>query len=205
MSDRNYTTKRVELPLSTNKEYVLVDVYAYRSRSAGNVNVANALNLEVPFKLDVASRDADGWQGYVNGRFVIGEGMDCDLFREVIRDTPVTPQEDDEFKAKSGGFEWKNGDACVYDGREYVFVGMTPTLDDVSCILFSSENGVERVSVNELRKPETEAERIEREQIGLACKIVGYDELCGKRNLNIDCSAAMRAVIDCMIKSGYRK
>lgn len=83
-----------------------------------------------------------------------------------------TPEEKEAFevmtKATSHaiGTEWKNGDECTYDGSKYIFVGMTPTLNDVACIIFDHKNGIEHVSVNKLRKPETK--RKERERLEAA-------------------------------------
>ena len=64
--------------------------------------------------------------------------------------------------------EWSNGDACLYDGSDYIFVGMTPTFNDVSCIIFSAINGIEHVSVNKLRKQETQEQREERDRLEAA-------------------------------------
>lgn len=85
-----------------------------------------------------------------------------DLMMEQVKPIPQTKE-----------VEWVNGDACIYDGSEYTFVGMTPTFNDLSCIVFDVKNGIEHVCVRKLSKPETEAERKEREELEAA-----YDLRC---------------------------
>ncbi|AUR95781.1 hypothetical protein NVP1213O_05 [Vibrio phage 1.213.O._10N.222.54.F10] len=87
----------------------------------------------------------------------------------------------EDLKPQTKEVEWVNGDACIYDGSEYTFVGMTPTFNDSSCIVFDTKNGIEHVCVKKLSKPETEAERKEREELEAA-----YDLLCvGNRALSV--------------------
>ena len=84
-----------------------------------------------------------------------------DLMMEQVKPIPQTKE-----------VEWVNGDTCVYDGSEYTFVGMTPTFNDLSCIVFDVKNGIEHVCVRKLSKPETEAERKEREELGLGSALM---------------------------------
>lgn len=86
-----------------------------------------------------------------------------------------TPLENDcevyVIKAKaleSPAHEWANGDECVYNNMGYIFVGMTPTFNDVSCIIFNPKNGIEHVSVRALSKPETPEKKLEREELEAA-------------------------------------
>lgn len=97
---------------------------------------------------------------------------------------------------------WKNGDACVYDGSDYVFVGMTPTFNDVSCIIFDSKNGIEHVSVNKLRKPETPQQREERERNEWAQNVIG--EMMDATGLDFTQDGDVQ-VVKAMYDLGYRK
>ena len=117
------------------------------------------------------------WDDIRCGRFISG----CwhSYADEVRNQCKQLTLEDLKPQTKEAG--WVNGDACIYDGSEYTFVGMTPTFNDLSCIVFDVKNGIEHVCVRKLSKPETEAERKEREELEAA-----YDLLCiGNRALNV--------------------
>ena len=98
--------------------------------------------------------------------------------------------------------EWKSGDECVYDGSDYVFVGMTPTFSDVSCIIFDSKNGIEHVSINKLRKPETPQQREERERNEWAQNVIG--EMMDATGLDFTQDGDVQ-VVKAMYDLGYRK
>ncbi|CAL9955124.1 hypothetical protein VPHK46_0007 [Vibrio phage K46] len=91
--------------------------------------------------------------------------------------------------------EWVNGDACVYDGSEYTFVGMTPTFNDSSCIVFDVKNGIEHVCVTKLKKPETEAERKEREESVAAFELWGCMDSSYFKDWDIDTRAFYLEVV----------
>ncbi len=130
---------------------VLVDAVFHN----GNKRTARAIDLiwlmdGGPFQVRTWTPSLKNWDDMEE----IKVGLTCSDELDEIAKECVSHYSNDEA-------EWKNGDRCIYDGSYYAFVGMTPTFNDVSCIIFDSKNGIKHVSVNKLSKPET-PEQIER-------------------------------------------
>ena len=129
----NYTTKPIKLPLSTEKEYVLVDVEGYlkSKNQACNRGIMKEKDLTRPFKL--SSIDCFG-DGVIDGirLAVIEESSETDLFSEVIRQPQtnefntdsiaVTEQEEGEFNAMANSSEIPNSSG--WDGAVLPPVGV---------------------------------------------------------------------------------
>lgn len=126
----SYTTKPIELPLSTEKEYVLVDVEGYLNSKNPSCNkiVMKNKDLTEPFKLSAIDCFNDGM---IDGMdvAVIEVSSEINLFHEVIRQPQanefntdsiaVTQQEEapQYVKLMKGGkFEF-TGDKSLEDGN----------------------------------------------------------------------------------------
>lgn len=115
MSDKNYTTKPIELPLSTEKEYVLVDIEIYREICDINAGIIKEVNITAPFKPEEISKIGNV---LFCGKTLIDSVTEAECFREVVREIPHTPQEDDAFNAiqsssgavEDGVVEWDDAD-----------------------------------------------------------------------------------------------
>lgn len=83
MSDKNYTTKPIELPLSSDKEYVLIDADGYKKSMPESSYYMNRFELEKPFKLNVSINGS----GRIDDALVIAttDLNEVAFFREVIR------------------------------------------------------------------------------------------------------------------------
>ena len=62
--------------------------------------------------------------------------------------------------------EWKNGDECQHkSGIRYTFIGQCDNPKAFDCFLMDSSGNAVLSFINELRKPETESERKDRERL----------------------------------------
>lgn len=111
---------------------------------------------------------------------VLGIDGDCvwavsmnhrEMKRELTLDD-LTPQTNIEAPEEKE-VEWKSGDKCIYMSDEFLFVGMIPTLDDFSCVIFSDTHGAIRATTADISKPKTKQQREEREKLEAA-----YDLYC---------------------------
>ncbi|MBL4278824.1 hypothetical protein H8F10_12955 [Vibrio fluvialis] len=115
-----------------------------------------------------------------------------------------------QVESLAGGAEWKNGDECTVGSESRVakFVGYVPD-DKAECFITYDGTVAELFYVSLLRKPETEAERNERERLEAAYDLYltrhvsmpapyHYDEFL-KNERTLD---GFLAIVD---KTGYRK
>lgn len=80
----NYTTKPVELPISKDKEYVLVNKYCFTVLSPfANFNyfLCERFNLDKPFKFD----NTTGSIGLIGGIEINDGSLELEYFHEVVR------------------------------------------------------------------------------------------------------------------------
>lgn len=121
----------------------------------------------------------------------------------MIDNIDTTPIQVESF---AGGAEWKNGDECVYQNSWGIVVGWHP---QHPLVVIDTNEGLAAVRVGDLAKPETEAERNERERLEAAYDLYltrhvsmpapyHYDEFL-KNERTLD---GFLAIVD---KTGYRK
>lgn len=199
----NYTTKPINLPLSTEKEYVLVYVEGYKNANSLNKKILNDCDLTKPFKFDSIS-NGSGFINDFDSVSVINIGREEYLFfYEVIRqpqsnefDTDsiaVIEQEEEEFNAMANSSEipnsseWKNGDECEYyywEGQEWRS-GIYVAFDNHHHVVRDMEdNGYAGIDCNHnIRKPETPEQREERERLEAAYDL--YLQYKTKNNLPV--------------------
>lgn len=82
---------------------------------------------------------------------------------DIMLNAKPIPQANIE-KPEEKEVEWKSGDKCIYMSDEFLFVGMIPTLDDFSCVIFSDTHGAIRATTADISKPKTKQQREERER-----------------------------------------
>jgi hypothetical protein len=119
--ETGYTTKPIELPLSTEKEYVLVDVSGYTHASIVNHKLINRFSLKNPFELDYV---VNGGDGMIEGEWVITKEGELEFFHEVIRNVHLkteTPEEKEVFYGMENNSESPNG--SWWDGEGLPPVG----------------------------------------------------------------------------------
>lgn len=100
--------------------------------------------------------------------------------------------------------EWKNGDKCIFDGKECIFVASNP-IGKAAIIVGASGLPAMSVTFDKLSKPETPEQREERERLEAA-----YDLYCAcgiqhetapfEEWLDVYCDVWLR-IVD---KTGYR-
>lgn len=87
----DYRTKPVELPISTDKEYVLVDKYGFTvlsDLSYYNKMLCERFNLDDPFKF----HNTEGFIGFIN-EFAINDGIkELKYFHEIVRENEKPKQ-----------------------------------------------------------------------------------------------------------------
>lgn len=148
---KNYTTKPIELPLSTEKEYVLVDAEGYIKKLDINREMLDEIDMTAPFALTRV--DGDG-NGFINDNLVIQMYYDEQIrFHEVIR------QPESEV-------EWKNGDECVYRGDVWQFVSILSDEFHGTAVIFDRiSEELKQVDLSRIEKPETPEQRKKRERL----------------------------------------
>lgn len=211
----HYKTKPVEFPLSTDKEYVLVDkVIPYNV----DVSFENYINeLSIPFSLSEIDSDGDPW-AFGCCLFTRCESEIISLFREVIRN-------------KSDETEW-NGEGLPPVGAvcevlppndewfeiEVVTLTKDKAGDDVVFYRNYNSQTSEKyydwcyAASVKFRKPETEAERLERERLEAAIELHDIANLayfsgclpynCSWEKAELETKNMWLAIVD---KTGYRK
>ena len=214
----NYTTKPIELPLSTEKEYVLVDEKGYLEKCS----TVDTTKLLKPFKLTSVDSDGDGkiWSERVIQHARRNDNQ-CKYFHEVIRQPQtnefntdsiaVTEQEKEEFNAMANNSEipnsseWKNGDACSYyywEGKEWrdgVYVIQDNGFHVIRDI---EDDGYAGVTKKHLRKPETQEQREDRERLEAA-----KDLACVYWGVKTDAEPSpelLKAMLRIVDKTNYR-
>lgn len=95
--------------------------------------------------------------------------------------------------------KWESGDECVWRGNAAIVIGYHPSHPAI--IIDSDEFGLTSVSLTDLRKPETESERLERERRDLINDTC--EELFG--DLPEQLRPDVVGTIEAMLDAGYRK
>ncbi|CAM0025702.1 hypothetical protein VPH95E331_0086 [Vibrio phage 95E33-1] len=146
--------------------------------------------------------------------------IDCDLYilrAAALENIPTeTPEEKEALDGieSAGEVEWKNGDECLYKDFKYTFIGMTPTFNDFSCLIFDCSQGIKHIDVRELSKPETPQQREERERLEAAydlycyvtrealerCRTASFSEF--NKGMMTSCREEYLVIVD---KTNYRK
>lgn len=164
-----YTTKPIELPLSTEKEYVLMDVDGYKKSYYLNEEIMNSANLIEPFKFNVVS-GATGFIDEVKNTSVVNNRYDeCKYFHEVIRQPESEVEWNGEGLPPVGcEIKTKDGVAKVVSTSEEEGGIVTYSWNDGRNIACCWNN---KSWVNPIKKPETEAERKERERLEAAIEL----------------------------------
>lgn len=198
----DYTLKEIELPLSTEKEYILVDVNGYICCDPSNPLIVASLNLVIPFKFNFVD-NGHGYSG--NGKYYI---IDIDsvlkYFREVVR-IPSTSEEDEAFNSMSSENEWKNGEACRFgkDKKSGVYTAWEEC--NKGHIVYCCDEHF-YVTDDEFFNSETESERKERERLEAAydlyCTCGISHEKASFNEFKCEYSDVWLAIVD---KTGYRK
>lgn len=173
--DKGYTTKPVEPPLSTEKEYVLVDVEGYKGKISTNEPYVTRFRLDEPFKITSVSGFGDG---LINKTIIVDKGSELKYFREVIRNAGVETPEEKEALNAIKPVEWVNGDECEY----YYWEGCTwskgiyVTFDNGNHVVrdFGDDDIYTGVASHNIRKPETPEQRKERERTRAIDEIAGF-------------------------------
>ena len=70
-----------------------------------------------------------------------------------------------DLKPKTKEVEWVNGDKCIYNDEEFTFVSYMCKPEEDHVVIWRSFSGIDVVYKTQISKPETEAERKEREEI----------------------------------------
>ncbi|AUR89598.1 coil containing protein [Vibrio phage 1.137.O._10N.261.46.B5] len=100
--------------------------------------------------------------GLCSAKIGVTSGIICtDAIGRLLTDADLKPQTKE--------VEWVNGDECLYMNSSEVhkFIGVDPTRNDF-CYIKADCSAVNWVEISKLSKPETEAERKEREEIEAA-------------------------------------
>lgn len=154
---------------------------------------------------DETSRDSFAWfregvtELIVNGNSI--SGMDLAISSENLSNLKPIPQTNMETPEEKE-VEWANGELLEFMGEPCVFIGMS---EGSAIVRYTKDAdralaGVisEVCSVNMISKPETEAERVEREREEFKvemCKDLGIDA--------VGCNTA--CIINKLYELGYRK
>lgn len=190
---KNYTTKPIELPLSTEKEYVLVDVKGYKKAYTLNEFIMNECNLTEPFKFDVVC--VDGVKGFIdkirNTSVVSDRYEEHKYFHEVIRQ----PESEDEWNGE-GLPPVGTVCECSYPNDSWNMVKYLGTDFQGLHVIAYGGGAIEQLgSLVKFRKPETTQQRKDRERLEIISQIQSDMNYSGS-----DYSAAER-----LYDAGYRK
>lgn len=199
---KNYTTKPIELPLSTEKEYVLVDVEGYKKAYQLNELIMNECSLTEPFKFDVVS-GATGFIDKIKNTSVVSDRYKEHVhFREVIRQ----PESEVEWSDVDGAIfiPVEFGDTIsIVDGDRMIDADLYFAWSNKNIVPISDVTGRDLVMnrhklCKRKRKPETEAERKERERLEAIEAIYKDMQISG-------CVNFTKGMAEHLYSNGYRK
>lgn len=211
-------TKPIQLPLSTDKIYVLVDELIDEGDFAYPIDINLLKNPFNPTHVE----DEYLWFGDNCIACVTGE-VNISSYREVIQETNMNTdeiavtQEEEAFDnmQPDGGFvdsqNWSHGDICVFENEGAIVVGWHPE-HPVLVIDSDAKGFIGITDLSLLSKPETPQQREERERLEAAIELhdianLSYYEGCLPFGCNWDDAGdkvknMWLAIVD---KTNYRK